>query len=52
RRSPAARKLAEELDIDLRSVTGTGPNGRITRKDVQAAADTLISTAPAAPAPT
>jgi len=52
RRSPAARKLAEELDIDLRSVTGTGPNGRITRKDVQAAADALISTAPAAPAPT
>jgi pyruvate dehydrogenase E2 component (dihydrolipoamide acetyltransferase) len=49
RRSPAARKLAGDLDIDLRTVTGTGPTGRITQKDVQAAADALISTA--APAP-
>ena len=45
RRSPAARKLAEDLDIDLRTVTGTGPDGRITSKDVQLAADALVSTA-------
>jgi pyruvate dehydrogenase E2 component (dihydrolipoamide acetyltransferase) len=45
RRSPAARKLAEDLDIDLATVRGTGPNGRITKSDVQAAADALVSTA-------
>ncbi|EPR37126.1 catalytic domain-containing protein [Desulfovibrio sp. X2] len=36
---PAARKLARELGIPLSSVTGTGPDGRITAKDVQATAD-------------
>ncbi|MGE4556769.1 MAG: 2-oxo acid dehydrogenase subunit E2 [Desulfovibrionaceae bacterium] len=36
---PAARKLAKELGIALSSVQGTGPGGKITRKDVQAAAD-------------
>lgn len=36
--SPAARKLAEELGVDLAGVTGTGPEGRITRADVEAAA--------------
>ena len=46
RRSPAARKLANELNIDLAGVTGTGPNGRITREDVQKAADTFVSTTP------
>ena len=37
--SPVARKLATELGIDLATVTGTGPRGRITKEDVQAAAD-------------
>jgi pyruvate dehydrogenase E2 component (dihydrolipoamide acetyltransferase) len=32
--SPAARKLAEEYGIDITKVVGTGPEGRITRKDV------------------
>jgi len=32
--SPAARKLAEENQIDLASVTGTGKDGRITKEDV------------------
>ncbi len=36
--SPVARKLAEELKIDLDSVQGTGPGGRITREDVERAA--------------
>ena len=45
RRSPAARKLAEDLDIDLATVTGTGPNSRVTKSDVQSAADALVSTA-------
>jgi pyruvate/2-oxoglutarate dehydrogenase complex dihydrolipoamide acyltransferase (E2) component len=35
--SPAARKLAKDLGMDLASVRGTGPGGRITREDVEAA---------------
>ena len=33
--SPAARKLAEENGIDYSRITGTGPEGRITREDVE-----------------
>lgn len=36
---PAARRLAKELGVRLSTVTGTGKDGRITTKDVQAAAD-------------
>jgi 2-oxoglutarate dehydrogenase E2 component (dihydrolipoamide succinyltransferase) len=36
RATPVARKMAEELGIDLREVRGTGAGGRITREDVQA----------------
>ncbi len=36
--SPLARKIAGEVGIDLKAVTGTGPAGRIVRKDVEAAA--------------
>ena len=35
RASPSARALAHELDIDLATVTGTGPHGAITREDVE-----------------
>jgi 2-oxoisovalerate dehydrogenase E2 component (dihydrolipoyl transacylase) len=35
RYSPAVRSLAEEHDINLAELTGTGLGGRITRKDVQ-----------------
>lgn len=35
--SPAARKLAEENGIDYTRLTGTGPEGRITREDVEKA---------------
>jgi pyruvate dehydrogenase E2 component (dihydrolipoamide acetyltransferase) len=34
--SPLARRIAEEHNVDLRSVKGTGPAGRITREDVEA----------------
>lgn len=34
--SPVARKLAEDNGIDLASLHGTGPQGRITRADVEA----------------
>lgn len=33
--SPAAKKLAEEKHIDLSTVQGTGPNGRITLRDLE-----------------
>jgi pyruvate dehydrogenase E2 component (dihydrolipoamide acetyltransferase) len=35
--SPLARRLLKEAGIPLDAVTGTGPNGRIVRKDVAAA---------------
>lgn len=33
--TPAARTLAKELGLDLALVTGTGPGGRIERRDVE-----------------
>lgn len=33
--SPMVRRLAEEFGVDLATLTGTGPGGRITRADVQ-----------------
>jgi pyruvate dehydrogenase E2 component (dihydrolipoamide acetyltransferase) len=35
--SPLAKKIAREKSIDLSTVTGTGPGGRIVEKDVQSA---------------
>ncbi len=37
RASPVARKLATERGIDLSTLQGTGPDGRIVRRDVEAA---------------
>ncbi len=37
RAAPAVRALAASLDVDLASVTGSGPEGEITRADVQRA---------------
>jgi pyruvate/2-oxoglutarate dehydrogenase complex dihydrolipoamide acyltransferase (E2) component len=34
--SPAAKRVAREHGIDLATVTGTGPGGRITQEDVEA----------------
>ena len=36
--SPAARRLAQELGVDLTTLVGTGPGGMIGREDVQRAA--------------
>ncbi len=38
RASPAAKRLAKELGVDLTTVRGTGPNGRVTEADVRDAA--------------
>src|SRR5690606_25806212 len=49
--SPLARRLAQSLGVDLATVRGTGPGGRITQEDVEAAA-TAPRPAPATtPAP-
>lgn len=37
--SPLAKKIAEELGVDLEAVDGSGPGGRIVEKDVRSAAD-------------
>jgi pyruvate dehydrogenase E2 component (dihydrolipoamide acetyltransferase) len=37
RASPLAKRLAEEMGVDLASVKGTGPEGRIVKEDVVAA---------------
>ena len=44
RSSPAARKRAQDLGIEISSVRGSGPGGRVTMEDVETA-----STSPAAP---
>ena len=45
--APATRKRAVELGVDLATVQGSGPQGRITREDVEQA----VTRAPAAAAP-
>ena len=39
--TPLARRIAEERGLDISDITGTGPKGKITRKDVEA---TIIPT--------
>jgi pyruvate dehydrogenase E2 component (dihydrolipoamide acetyltransferase) len=46
--SPLARKIAAQSGVDLRLLQGSGPGGRIVRRDVEAA---LAAPRPAAPAP-
>jgi pyruvate/2-oxoglutarate dehydrogenase complex dihydrolipoamide acyltransferase (E2) component len=38
RATPLVRKIAQDLGVDLDSLTGTGPEGRITEQDVRGAA--------------
>jgi 2-oxoisovalerate dehydrogenase E2 component (dihydrolipoyl transacylase) len=54
--SPAVRRLAREHHVDIRSIRGSGANGRVTANDVLAAARTAPDThatpsAPTAPPP-
>ncbi|NKQ54304.1 2-oxo acid dehydrogenase subunit E2 [Amycolatopsis sp. K13G38] len=51
--TPLVRRLAREADLDLNGIAGTGPNGRIVRRDIaeRLAAGTPPDAAPAAPPP-
>jgi pyruvate dehydrogenase E2 component (dihydrolipoamide acetyltransferase) len=48
--SPVARRIAAELGVDLSSVKGTGPEGRVTETDVRAAAKSVAAVADRGPA--
>jgi len=49
--SPIARRIADERGIDLRRVKGTGPGGRIVKKDVESYQPEAAPAAPAERAP-
>jgi pyruvate dehydrogenase E2 component (dihydrolipoamide acetyltransferase) len=38
--TPAARKLASDLDVDIASIKGTGPGGRVMKEDIRSTAKT------------
>ena len=50
--SPLARKIAAEQGVDLNTIRGTGPDGRIIKRDVLEAAGKVQRTAPPAAAAT
>jgi pyruvate dehydrogenase E2 component (dihydrolipoamide acetyltransferase) len=50
--SPRASRLAADSGIDPRTIAGTGPEGRITERDVRAAVEAAATAAPAAPVAT
>ena len=47
--SPLAKKIAAQAGVDLRLIRGTGPGGRIIRRDIEAAAVTVTAVPAAAP---
>jgi pyruvate dehydrogenase E2 component (dihydrolipoamide acetyltransferase) len=51
RASPAARRVARELNVNLSSVIGTGPRGRVTAEDIRNVGTTVGATH-VSPAPT
>jgi pyruvate dehydrogenase E2 component (dihydrolipoamide acetyltransferase) len=48
--SPLARKIAAQSGVDLKLIQGSGPGGRIVRRDVEAASTAPAAAAAAAPA--
>ncbi|KAK2828618.1 hypothetical protein Q5P01_019652 [Channa striata] len=50
--SPLAKKLAAEKGIDLAQVSGSGPDGRITRKDIESFVPSKAAAPAVAAAPT
>lgn len=49
--SPLARRLADEAEIDLATLQGSGPGGRIVKRDIEAAIEEQGARAPAAAPP-
>ena len=49
--SPLAKRLAGDLGVDIAAVSGTGPGGRIVKRDIEAAAAAPPPAVVAAPAP-
>jgi 2-oxoisovalerate dehydrogenase E2 component (dihydrolipoyl transacylase) len=49
--SPPVRRLAKEMGVDLASVEGSGPGGRVTREDVLKAASSAGEARPGSTAP-
>ncbi len=49
--TPAVRRLARDLDVDLHDVTPSGPDGRVLREDVEKAAEGAAARKPAAGLP-
>jgi pyruvate dehydrogenase E2 component (dihydrolipoamide acetyltransferase) len=47
--SPIARRLARAADLDPRDISGTGPNGRIMRRDVERTARTAAGSTQVSP---
>ena len=51
--SPLAKRLAGELGLDIAAVQGTGPGGRVVKRDIEMAAEAAAAAATVAPvAPT
>ena len=48
RASPVARRLADEAGLELRDIDGSGPEGRVVMRDVEAALEKAPATAPVA----
>ncbi|MEZ5687797.1 MAG: pyruvate dehydrogenase complex dihydrolipoamide acetyltransferase [Caenibius sp.] len=48
--SPLARRIAAQRGVDLAAITGSGPNGRIVKADVESAAGIAPATRATAPA--
>ena len=44
--SPLARRMAKEAGVDLKLVTGTGPGGRVTKRDLETARPVAAQPAP------
>src|SRR6266851_4917523 len=49
--SPLARRIARETGVDLQLVTGSGPGGRVVRRDLDGASATTVGATAAAPPP-
>ena len=50
--SPLARRMAKQAGLDLAALSGSGPNGRIVKRDIEAALAGGVTAAPAPTAPT